>query len=286
MPVKKTTVKKSKKVETTVQTKTVETKTKKKNLVPLIIGAVVLILLMGLLYIQLTKVKISDGVVVTLDYTGYTDDGKVFDTSLQTVGLQEGLNKQAYQPITFTVGTKEMIPGFESAILGLGVGDKKKFTVTSDQAYGAPKPELIINLPILLNLTKYSVISSDSFKQNFNKEPKVDEILLRDDISWSMKVVDVNTTSVKIEHLLSLGQFVNLTGTQWGAVVSSVDDKYVILKQSPKIGEKMALPSPQGGVLVGIVKEVKADSFTIDANSPLAGRDLTFEVEVKEVKKP
>ena len=63
--------------------------------------------------------------VVSVNYTGtFPESGDIFDSS-------EGRN-----PLTFLVGHKQMIPGFEQEMLGAAVGETRKFTLAPDQAYG------------------------------------------------------------------------------------------------------------------------------------------------------
>ncbi len=63
--------------------------------------------------------------VVSVNYTGtYPQTGEVFDSS------------EGRDPLTFLVGHKQMILGFEQEILGATVGETRKFTLTPDEAYG------------------------------------------------------------------------------------------------------------------------------------------------------
>jgi peptidylprolyl isomerase len=48
------------------------------------------------------------------------------------------------------------------------------------------------------------------------------------------------------------------------------------------VGLPLQMMSPQGPVMVTI-KEIKETAVTVDANHPLAGKDLTFELELLEV---
>ncbi len=77
--------------------------------------------------------KIGD--TVTVHYTGTLKDGSVFDTS------------ENQEPLNFTLGKNEMIPGFENAIIGLSKGESKTFTLTPDEAYGEQDDEMILNMP-------------------------------------------------------------------------------------------------------------------------------------------
>ena len=67
----------------------------------------------------------KDGDTVSLDYTGTLADGSMFDTSI------------GGEPLSFTMGAGNMIPGFEKAVLGMKVGDEKTVTIPSSEAYGA-----------------------------------------------------------------------------------------------------------------------------------------------------
>ncbi|GBD42643.1 FKBP-type peptidyl-prolyl cis-trans isomerase SlyD [bacterium HR40] len=68
---------------------------------------------------------------VTVHYTGRLDDGTVFDTS------------EGREPIAFTLGAGQVIPGFERAIEGMEEGEIRTFTVPAEEAYGPHRPELV-----------------------------------------------------------------------------------------------------------------------------------------------
>lgn len=69
--------------------------------------------------------KVENGNVVSVHYTGKLDNGETFDSSYQRE-----------EPITFTMGEGKMISGFEDAILGMEIGQKKTVTIPSEKAYG------------------------------------------------------------------------------------------------------------------------------------------------------
>ncbi len=50
-----------------------------------------------------------------------------------------------------------------------------------------------------------------------------------------------------------------------------------------EVGTIISFTQPDGSEIPGIIREVIADSVTVDFNHPLAGQTLTFEVDVLEV---
>ena len=51
----------------------------------------------------------------------------------------------------------------------------------------------------------------------------------------------------------------------------------------PEVGKKLQMGTPGGGATDVVITEVTETHFTVDANHPLAGKDLTFEIEVVEI---
>jgi len=68
---------------------------------------------------------------VSVFYTGMFTNGTVFDSNVNGT------------PITFTVGSHQVIPGFENALVGMKAGQTKTVHIPVDQAYGPYKPEYI-----------------------------------------------------------------------------------------------------------------------------------------------
>jgi peptidylprolyl isomerase len=133
----------------------------------------------------------SAGDKVRVHYTGRLDDGTVFDTS------------EGREPIEFTLGTDAVIAGFESAVIGLEVGDKKTVVVGPEDAYGVRRDDRIATVP---------------------------RSQLPDDIV-------------------------------------------------PEAGMVLRAVGGDGEMLVMITR-VADDEVTLDGNHPLAGRQLTFEIEL------
>jgi FKBP-type peptidyl-prolyl cis-trans isomerase 2 len=79
---------------------------------------------------------IENGKVVSVHYVGKFADGEVFDSS------------EGREPLQFQVGTGQLIPGFESAIIGKVVGDKVTANITPEEGYGLVREDLIVSVPL------------------------------------------------------------------------------------------------------------------------------------------
>lgn len=77
----------------------------------------------------MSQVKQND--TVRVHYTGKLTDGQIFDSSLER------------EPIEFTMGQGQLIPGFEKGLLDMQVNEKKTIEIPADEAYGQPRQELI-----------------------------------------------------------------------------------------------------------------------------------------------
>lgn len=137
----------------------------------------------------------SKGDTVRVEYVGKLGDGTVFDTS------------EGREPLEFTLGEGQVIPGFEQAIEGMEEGEKKTTEVPSEQAYGSPDPKLLVPVP------------NEQFP---------------DDIK-------------------------------------------------PEIGLRLQVTQPNGAVVPVTVAEVGDEAVTLDANHPLAGEDLRFDITLVKV---
>jgi peptidylprolyl isomerase len=67
----------------------------------------------------------SQGQVVTVHYTGWLEDGTVFDSS-----VERG------EPFTFALGVGGVIPGWDEGLASMKVGGKRQLMVPADLAYG------------------------------------------------------------------------------------------------------------------------------------------------------
>ena len=85
--------------------------------------------------------------IITVNYTGWLEDGTKFDSSLNP----------GREPLRFTLGAGQMIQGFDQGIVGMKVGGKRKLTIPPNLGYGSqdkgiipPNSTLIFELDLLI----------------------------------------------------------------------------------------------------------------------------------------
>ena len=139
--------------------------------------------------------SVAKDTIATVHYTGTLPDGEVFDSSRDK------------DPMTFLVGHKNMIPGFEEELMGASQGETRTFTLPPERAYGERDDDAV------------QQVSRDQFPENMEIKP----------------------------------------------------------------GMMMAAQTDQGPIPFTI-SEINGDQITIDFNHQMAGKTLTFEVEVIEVR--
>lgn len=139
--------------------------------------------------------QVKSGDTVKVHYTGKLEDGTQFDTSVDS------------DPLQFTVGSGQLIPGFEQAVLGMDQGDSKTVKIAADDAYGPHRPEMVLE------------VGQDQFPSHI----------------------------------------------------------------TPEIGQQLQMRQADNQPVVVTVTNVADNVVTLDANHPLAGQDLIFDIEVVEI---
>ena len=79
--------------------------------------------------------EVKSGDVVKVHYTGKLTNGEQFDSSI------------GREPLEFTVGAGQMIAGFNAALPGMNVGDKKTINIAAKDGYGETDETAIIEFP-------------------------------------------------------------------------------------------------------------------------------------------
>jgi len=136
---------------------------------------------------------VKKGDKIAVHYKGWLNENELFDSSYESG-----------EPIKFEVGAKMVIDGFDEAVLGMEIGDKKRVVIPPEKAYG-----------------EYD----DNFVFSFGR-----------------------------------GEFPE------GAEI--------------KVGSMFNMQSAEGDVIPVVVKQIEGDTITLDANHQLAGKTLTFDLEL------
>ena len=136
--------------------------------------------------------QVKNGDTISVHYHGKLTDGSTFDTS------------DGREPLEFKVGGGQVIKGFDDAVLGMQVGDKKTVTIPVADAYGDRRDDMMMEYP----------------KSDFPDDMK------------------------------------------------------------PEVGMELQMSDNEGNVFPVLIAEVMDDVVILDANHPLAGEDLTFDLEL------
>ena len=79
--------------------------------------------------------QVKEGDLVRVHYTGKLTNGEQFDSST------------GREPLEFTVGAGQMIKGFDDAMPGMSVGEKKIINILPGDAYGEKDEQAMIEFP-------------------------------------------------------------------------------------------------------------------------------------------
>ncbi len=137
--------------------------------------------------------KVESGNTVKVHYTGTFENGEVFDSSVER-----------NEPIGFTVGSNQVIPGFESAVMGMSIGESKTITLQPEEAYGPINEENIQEIPkemVPEGVQSGQMLTAETPEGPVNvivKEVKEDTVILDGNHPFSGKVLNFEIEVVEI----------------------------------------------------------------------------------------
>jgi len=94
--------------------------------------------IMPALRVVVPPTEVAQGNEVTLSYTGYFENGTVFDSSInnaENITSETPLNEYTHNSLTFTVGQNAVIPGFERGVLGAKLNEERILTINPGEGY-------------------------------------------------------------------------------------------------------------------------------------------------------
>ena len=223
------------------------------------------------------------GDTVEVDYTLRTENGSVYDTTIEAIARSAGIWREdvEYGPLTFTLGRGEVIPGFEEAIMGMSVGEEKTFTVPPEKGYGRYDPMNIQELPRIYAMPRTEAVPMQSFLRLF---PDFDFTVTMVSLpgAWNATILAVTNDTVLLRHDPIVGQHI-VTGS-WPERVLNVTDEEVILLREPAEDGIYYTTDAVGRPILATVRRVKNDTMTLDYNHPLAGQTLNFTVKLLRIR--
>ena len=120
---------------------------------------------------------VKKGDKIKVEYTGTLEDGSVFDSS-----------EKHDAPLEFTVGSGQIIKGFDEAVVGMKIGEEKEIKLLPDQAYGQHNPELVKDMP------------KDVFPENQEIQPGMVFVVgLQDGRQVPVWISEVSEETVKVD---------------------------------------------------------------------------------------
>ena len=154
--------------------------------------------------------KVSAGDRVSVDYTGWLENGRIFDTTRATVARRAGIQDpdRRYVPIPFVVGSGAMIRGFEEAVIGMAEGQSLHVRLEPEQAYGEYDPSFVKPVPIEA-FEKAGIMPHTGQTLYFHGLPvRIDRIVFNGaDLSNSTVYVDFNhpLASRTLHYMITVG---------------------------------------------------------------------------------
>ncbi len=290
------------------------------SLSPMIMKKLLILLLIAMiLFSGCVEKTVKSGDKISVDYVGRLENGKVFDTSIESVAKENNIliTGREYKLLNFTVGKGGVIKGFDEGVVGMKVGETKILTISPEKGYGQIDPGAIQVLPIIQDVRatttfpKVLEVPVYQFEGTFGKNHTVGDIvtLPRTNINLTVQNVSANVT---LSYNLKVGNNITSSGVPWNETVLKIDDKNITIKHDVKKNETIQffqgapwnstvinvsddnitlrhnaiqdteLPTMFGGVMKLHFNET---SIILDQNHKLAGKTLIFNVTLRSIYK-
>lgn len=259
---------------------------------------------------------VQEGDEISLDYTGRFigptgELGALFDTSIPEDARNESIPKAAsfqekttYDDMTFTVGSGQMIPGFDKGVLGMTIGSEKYITVPPDQGYGDDFSELILDIPSTQSIPVKEEITRDDFKLYYPGVDPTQGSFIHPFWGWDVNIIDRDPVSITLVNQPEyLGQYGAFT---WNVTVTDISTSRNMIRLSHNLDEintsvpldfqrivplyptwveeAIATLAGQGEPEPGRIVSV-GGIITIDFNKEVTGQTLVFYVKVNSINR-
>jgi FKBP-type peptidyl-prolyl cis-trans isomerase 2 len=141
------------------------------------------------------NIKASSWDSVSVNYSLYVMSGDIrliYDTSIESLAKKWDIWNQSrmYEPLTFTIGQQQMIPGFEAGVVNMYLWEKKTITVFAKDGYGEKDLKLIKHVE--------KTVFTDA-----GIEPKVGESYNIWSFPWKVLTIEDSSVTIDFNHYLA-----------------------------------------------------------------------------------
>jgi len=229
-----------------------------------------LIVVAALLLSGCVDKTVKTGDNISVDYTGSFVDGKVFDTSIQSVAQANDLPpREIYEPLKFRVGQKPsaVIVGFDKGVIGMKKGETKILRIPPEEAYPI-NPSMIQVVPIVQDLPATRTIDKDfkipleQFEQYFGTNRSLGDIVQIPDTNINITIKNI-TSEVSLGYNLKVGSNIWTANVPWNETVIKINDKNITTK--PNVTKNDIFDIPNFPISITIV-DINATNMTIRYN--------------------
>jgi FKBP-type peptidyl-prolyl cis-trans isomerase 2 len=223
------------------------------------------------------------GDLATVNFSASLADGTLIATTLESAAKDPARHKSAvfqdaglYPAEEIAVGRSELFPGLGEALLGMKAGEKKTVHLTPEQAFGRPDPKKEAQFPLQRDFPKAIRMSAEDYAKRFAGFPSLNKEV---DLVpfFKARVTEVTDHDVALEFLAEDGKTVS---ESYGTVSIGVAGDRISTRLTPKMGASFPLKEGEGVIVAS-----DGSSFTVDGNSPLAGKEVVLELELLSLAK-
>jgi FKBP-type peptidyl-prolyl cis-trans isomerase 2 len=226
------------------------------------------------------KKVVGVGDVVVVNFISRTQDKKIVDTSYADIAKAEGVYdpERTYIPITFTVGSGEVLEGIEKGVVGMADGEKKTITVSPEDGFGEYNPQLLQVAPKIYPVDRVSNIPLERYRSVVSSEPVPNTTVVDPNIPWPMFIINVSNETVYIKYTPEEGLvFQSMLGL---AQVVAVSEDQVLIEEKPVNDSIISTATGPASVY-----DLNDTAILLDYNHPFAGKTLLYELKVEGIVK-
>ncbi|MBI0583943.1 MAG: FKBP-type peptidyl-prolyl cis-trans isomerase [Methanomassiliicoccus sp.] len=246
---------------------------------------------------------VKTGDLVRVDYIGKLPDGRVFDTSMHSVAVDNDTypkslfftyrgSEAKYSTLNFTVGAGAMIDGFETGVQGMKVGETKTIVIPPEDGYGDEDPTKLVTLNLTETIPFQQTLTVDAFRSVYGTNPVRFNTYTNPTYGWDVYVTFLDSSNVILQNKIPA------EGATYRAYASSSDASYgwqiaaeydqnmtnIIVHHQLDASSAMTVKGYQGNARLYVQSvDEAAGTAVLNKNLEVVGKDLTFIITVVSI---